>query len=210
MLNQKPIKYHCRNCNHIEWYNGKEQIILTVLMFFVVLGMMSSLMVAFVGPVRFLNIFSSALITKHSQQDMLFLRHYVLNHTNYTGYDSFGFAENLFVNMPNLRYVAVGKDTTIYDHRETLEYGGDCKGMSALFVAMMNSVGYDAYVDCNLIEKHCVVKIPHQNFQEVYDQYAMVDLSGSTDIFAVYNNSIDHWEQFDQFEYMIEYRRDEE
>ena len=148
--------------------------------------------VILLGPIRFLNVVSSALLSKQiSGGDLSELRVMALNYTKYDGFDSFMFASELAQNLPRVRYSLPSKDRMFNDLKQTMESGGDCKASSMLFVALMHSVGYNAYVDCSIRDRHCVARIPHQSFQYKKSQYMIVDLT--VDAIWIYENSVDHW-----------------
>jgi hypothetical protein len=192
----KPIKFQCPKCKHIQWKTWKEVAIQGFVTIVFTLGLVFLIQIFVMGPVYWMNSLSSGLNTYDARQHADELRNETLHYTTYDGYDSFKFARDLALNLPRIRYVGDSMySTPRQTPEETLEQGGDCKSSSALFVAMMHSVGYNAFVDCNYAAKHCVARIPYEGTED-REQYMIVDLT--TDLLYIMPNEADHWKRSDQ------------
>lgn len=198
-----PIKARCKKCNNITEYKWYELLWMVINRAFFALGILFVISMVFIGPTRFVNTFSTAMLTDQAEDNMLELRHLALNYTTYDGFNSFEFSNDLMMNMPKMRYALASYGYIMHDVDETINYAGDCKAQSVVYAAMMMSVGYEAFVDCSVMHHHCVVKIPYQKFGGAKEMYMIVDPTADTA--AIYNNSINHWEEPDKALRVIKY-----
>lgn len=203
----RTIKYKCEKCEHVEEHKWHELVGVLFGSLLISLGVLFVILLLVVGPFKFFDTFSTTMLTKNAGASTEELRHLALNYTTYDGFDSLLFADDLMKNMPPMRYVLTSKGKTMNGVEETLNYGGDCKHQSIVFAGMMLSVGYEAFVDCSNKHKHCVVKIPYQTFGEKKDWYLMVD--PTADVMAIYNNSVNHWEEPLGYSNVIYYAEEE-
>lgn len=201
----KRIKYVCKKCTHVEFCSTKDKVKLFFFNFLLALGIVLLILVIILGPVRL----ADTLVTVRLQAatlntNDLDLRNIVFNYTEYDGYNSFGVAEELVMNLPRIKYSLSSKNILFHDLSDTWSSKrGDCKEVSILFTALMNSVGYDAFVDCSAKDKHCVVRVPEQSFTENEGRYAVVDLTA--DSFIIYDSSVNHWKTPDNYVYAANY-----
>jgi len=181
----------CEKCGYAKKLSKTEIILRAVIGLLASFGFCFVLLLSTIGFHGVADIYMSASLTDFAGENVNELRHIALNYTDYDGSNSFGFAEDLFMNMPRIRYVRSSVFQQIYDPLETLEYGGDCKNSAVLFVGLMKSVGHDAWVECNLKELHCVTIVPHKINGKELNEYAVIDLTSDT--YSTYNNDVDHW-----------------
>jgi len=163
------------------------------------LGIFALGQITVLGTSDTINTFLTAGFMSVGNPDNEMLRNYALDLTTYDGFDSFEFALDLKEHMPRVRYVPTNLFGGMATIEYTLQYGGDCKHVSSLFVALMRSVGYKAYVDCSYEYAHCVAKIPSISNLEYPDHYMIVDLTN--DMVRIYKNDVDHWENKEDVEY---------
>lgn len=197
-----PVRKVCPRCDYVE-----RETIWTLLNKFTVtllvcLGFIFLMLLILLGPINFQHMVSDAIIDnlgdevqqklntfamQHTQE----LRNLTLDITTYDGGDSLQMTLDLASHMKRIRYVFSSKYQMLNEPMDTYNKGGDCKNSAALFVAMMQSVGYEATIDCSIKDSHCVARVPYTINSKDQGQYIIVDLT--TDEVATYPTGVDHW-----------------
>ncbi len=201
----KTVKHVCRNCDHVTYTNLGGWLRAIFILILIVLGFMFLIWVIIIGPTLSIDLFTSAILTKYAQVDMLEARQIALNYSTFDGHNSYLMATDLVRNMPRIRYVSEGVTGLGQDYRDTLNYGGDCKQDSIFFVAMMTSLGYTSYVDCSIDNNHCVAKVLHEKDYKSGNSYMVVDLTN--DQIRIYPDYFNHWKHPDNYTHIKTYRK---
>lgn len=202
------IKYGCKKCGHIEPDTYTETIIKLLIGMLIIFGMFFIGLIIYLGPTNFSMNVASAEFNMYALENVDEIRSIALEHTTYDGDDSFEFAADLMENLPRIRYVPHIEERGLFTPKIVYEQGGDCKNSATMFVAMMLSLGVDAYVECNAEYLHCVSIIPHKTSSYVGDRYMVVDLT--VDVTATYYKNISHWENKYDYIEMVIYDRENE
>ncbi len=191
----KKVKHVCEGCEKVSYHSVGDNIKNSLLTMILFIGMLTVLVLLVLGPVNMFGSLSSGVMFKMAGfQSDFDARAYALNYTDLDGRDSFIFAEELVANMPRVRYVPASFFKPLPKYEDMVNYGADCKGVSTLFVRMMQETGYQARIDCNNAQQHCVARIFYDGSdQAMYDRYMIVDLTG--DYVAIYDNDKDFWKE---------------
>ena len=207
-MEARYYKFICPNCGKGKPATKKEVAIdvglKSILAILVMFGVFFLIQLVFIGPTDMFNTYLSASFTSAAYGNSQELRGLALNLTSYDGWNSHIFAMDLLANIGDMRYVPTDLYHGMYGPMETLKEGGDCKQMSALFVALMRSSGYKAFIDCSIEHNHCVAKIPYTGNGNFYGgTYMVVDMTD--DAFYIYDNSVNHWDNKQDYLEMADY-----
>jgi hypothetical protein len=174
------------------------------------IGIFFIILILLIGPSFFVYTISNLGLTMYANKHSDELRHIALNSTTYDGNNPYYFIIDLLENLPHIRYVYPSFSRLIYNPNETYQYGGDCKNQAIMLVSILHSVGHEAYVDCNLLEHHCVVKVPFkESFFEYGRTYMIVEMTDINKYIAtVYFNEINHWEQPYNYSWKTEFPKE--
>jgi hypothetical protein len=83
--------------------------------------------------------------------------------------------DSIYRNTHNINYVLTGVNDEVYPPKYTYDiWAGDCKQLSILFASMMQSVGFDARIECG--HNHCITVIPDPDDN---NKFTVVDLANS-------------------------------
>ena len=184
-MKSKTIKYECANCDHIEVMSKKEvrgKIIGRLFRdIFISLGAFFALALIVAGPVTISESIANGYLTRQAGLDTEELRRVAINVTELCveerSTNSYCYAKHIYNHLDDMRYVPASYFKMIVDPEDIYEYGGDCKNMAFLYVAMMKSVGFTARMECRMAEEHCVVVVPRVVDFEKQPGFAVVDLT---------------------------------
>lgn len=92
-----------------------------------------------------------------------YARNITLNNQSLISYCDEGFctrtycsAKSIYEHLRDSRYIATSKFKIVQDPLETYEQGGDCKSNSILVVGLLDNLGIESRVDCNVEKEHCI------------------------------------------------------
>jgi len=181
--NSNVIKYTCDKCCYIKPYTKKELLIKQLFSIpkslFLVLGFFTFIALLVVGPATVFGLYGSSMLTYNTNLDSNYLRQLSINATSNCDGDmntySYCYASNIYEELDSLRYVPASQYKLLNSAENTYFYGGDCKHMSQLYVAMLKSVGFSAQVLCK--EDHCVAYVPHYDNYKRLPGFLIVDLT---------------------------------
>lgn len=180
------VKYKCNKCKYIKCYTKKEiltaHIKKTIFNVFVLFGILFLGAFIFIGPQTMLSTYTSSALTFSSKVDTNYLREISIDvtsncQTNNLESNAYCHGYTIFKNLSNIRYVPASFYKLLEDETDTYLQGGDCKHMSMLYVSMMRSLGFDAYIHCNQNKNHCVAILPNVHNYERLNGYIVVDLT---------------------------------
>ena len=185
MKRSNIIKYQCDKCDHIEPMSRKEARMRAIGRVFretlVVLGIFFVMLLIIAGPVAVSENFANRFLTKQAKLDTDELRRVAINATELCveerSTNSYCYAKHIYNHLSDMRYVPASYFKPIASPADIYQYGGDCKNMVFLYVAMMKSVGYQARMECRLATEHCVAVVPRYVDFEKQPGFAVVDLT---------------------------------
>lgn len=199
----KTVKYSCEMCGHSEkmkWHNFiiifLKNILITIGLIFILYvgylyyyGGMTSL-----GELRdnSISFGYTAFAVRHSKE----LRDIALE-LSYPcdGGHSGCYAEAIHNNLVDLRYVPSERYRILYHPLYVLKNGGDCRNTASLYSSLMLSLGFDAWVDCDIDYQHCVSIVAiNTNTNKEYTEIALSDISNS--FFIVIDKDLDFWAEY--------------
>lgn len=183
----ESVKYRCNNCGYSEKYKWNDRVVKILRELFCVIGIISvTLSLIYfmltgnsVELAAINNVVNSDFNSFAKQYDEE-LRDVALNLTaDCSGGYSYCFAIELFNGLENLRYVPTSNHKILYHPMYVYNTNaGDCRNVASLYVGLMHSLGFDAYVDCDFHYRHCVAVVPLKNsWEHTYDDYMVVDLT---------------------------------
>jgi len=175
----KTSKYICKRCGYAEPYNLREKIGIHLITVLIVLGIFFAGYIIFIGPKTFMGQLGSAYFTRYAAMHDDEIRDITMEVTKHCDTSwSYCYAEAVYKNLSIFRYVPVSLHKTIYSPLKAYqEKAGDCKVLSTLYVAMLNSVGIRASVECSYDEMHCVAVVPNCIATSCGDTFWVVDLT---------------------------------
>lgn len=186
-IDPKLVKYHCKKCKHAEAFTRKEYFFrnfeIFVMQLLAALGFLFIIAVLFVGINPFITLLVGGNYARSNAVQDLQLRDIAINASKMCAdADSDCYVESIFHLTKHLQYIS---DSTNGDHHYDALYvlqhsGGDCKGMSNAYIALLNSVGIKAYLSCSMGDNHCVAIVPRYYGQEREPGYWLIDLTVPT------------------------------
>jgi len=179
------VDYQCTKCRYVKRMTKKDLrkklLIKVIRELFVVLGVAMLLLVIVAGPVSVVETATNRILTKNARVDTEELRRAAINATekciDERSTNSYCYGYHIYKHLSNLRYVPASYFKPISSPSDVYDYGGDCKNMAFLFVSMMKSVGFEAVMECDWEEEHCIALVPRYVDYEREPGYAVVDLT---------------------------------
>lgn len=195
----KIVKYICDKCGHSREFTRKEKIknniIKSVTTFFFVMGVFFVLYLLMVGINRPLNDVVNGrynILNNKLDDEIRLLTIDITQDCDNS--DSFCYAREIYENVSDSRYVLASLNdlSGIYDPIYVYKNGGDCKSVSNMIVAMMRSVGFNGYVDCDYKESHCIAVIPYTKNNKYLGLKVVIDLT--VPMYVILSDNQKNWD----------------
>jgi len=180
------VKYRCNKCGYSEKYSKKDNIKNLFYSLFFCLGILWCIFMGvyyYMNKSNFLlddfNAIVSDKFTEFAIEHDDELREIALEFSKgCEGGFPLCYVNSIYNNLENVSYIPTSKYRILYEPIYVLNTGGDCRNTATLVVALINSIGFEANVDCDLKEMHCVAVIPLITYgYNTYQEKAIVDLA---------------------------------
>lgn len=193
----KAVKNICPKCKTAIEMTTWEKISLSIKNLFVGFGFIFIVYLALVGVHNPINDIVNMRFESLAKGEDLEMRKLMLNITDCDGADSYCYAEQLYRNVSQIRYVPSSQydADAMYSPLFVYEHGGDCKNTANMYIAFLRSVGILGEVDCAWQHSHCVAVVPYIKGARYRNEKIVVDLTIPIAVRLKHNEDVwDYWE----------------